>query len=129
MEVVLEGVDAGPQPGHPVLHGCTLRIAGGEQLAVIGPSGAGKTTLLHVLGLALAPAAGRILHGGQDPWHATAQARQRARRKVFLAPQSPPLPPRQRVVTSVLAGRLAAFGVWHSLRTWISPARTWRRRR
>ena len=34
----------------------------------------------------------------------------------------PPLPPRQRVVTSVLAGRLPAMGLWASLRSLFYPA-------
>jgi phosphonate transport system ATP-binding protein len=41
---------------------------------------------------------------------------------LFLAPQVPPLPPRQRVVTSVLAGRLPSMGLWSSLRSLFYPA-------
>jgi phosphonate transport system ATP-binding protein len=41
---------------------------------------------------------------------------------LFLAPQVPPLPPRQRVVTAVLAGRLPAMGLWASLRSLFYPA-------
>jgi phosphonate transport system ATP-binding protein len=40
---------------------------------------------------------------------------------LFLAPQVPPLPPRQRVITAVLAGRLPAMSVWHSLRSLFYP--------
>jgi phosphonate transport system ATP-binding protein len=40
---------------------------------------------------------------------------------LFLAPQVPPLPPRQRVVSSVLAGRLPAMGLWASLRSLFYP--------
>jgi phosphonate transport system ATP-binding protein len=47
---------------------------------------------------------------------------QRLRGELFLAPQVPPLPPRQRVVTAVLAGRLPAWGLWHSLRSLFYPA-------
>ena len=121
MEVLLRGVSAGPQPGKVALHDCSLQIAAGEQVAIIGPSGAGKTTLLQVLGLALAPIAGQVLHGGVDPWGLSTRQRRGRRAQVFLAPQVPPLPPRQRVVTGVLAGRLSAFGAWRSLRTWIYP--------
>jgi phosphonate transport system ATP-binding protein len=40
---------------------------------------------------------------------------------LFLAPQVPPLPPRQRVVTAVLAGRLPHEGLWASLRSLFYP--------
>jgi phosphonate transport system ATP-binding protein len=38
-----------------------------------------------------------------------------------LAPQVPPLPPRQRVVTAVLAGRLPDMGLWQSLQSLVYP--------
>ena len=98
-----------------------LRIASGEQLAVIGPSGAGKTTLLHALVCALRPDAGRLLIDGQDPWSLSSGALQRLRGQMFLAPQVPPLPPRQRVVTAVLAGRLPQMSLWTSLRSLVYP--------
>ncbi|MFY8015832.1 MAG: phosphonate ABC transporter, partial [Limnohabitans sp.] len=44
------------------------------------------------------------------------------RGRLFLAPQVPPLPPRQRVVTSVLAGRLPAMSLAASLRSLFYPA-------
>ncbi len=105
----------------PALQSLTLDVAGGEQLAVIGPSGAGKTTLLHVLACALRPAAGRVLLDDRDPWQLNTSALQRLRGEVFLAPQVPPLPPRQRVVTAVLAGRLPNISFWHSVRSLFYP--------
>jgi len=98
-----------------------LAIASGEQVAVIGPSGAGKTTLLHLLGCALRPAGGTVLLDGVDPWRVSTGRLQRLRGELFLAPQVPPLPPRQRVVTAVLAGRLPQLGVWESLRSLFYP--------
>ncbi|MEY4713651.1 MAG: hypothetical protein RIS88_3101 [Pseudomonadota bacterium] len=98
-----------------------LRIAPGEQVAVIGPSGAGKTTLLQVLACALRPASGQLRLDGRDPWTLSARALRRLRGELFLAPQVPPLPPRQRVVTAVLAGRLPHIGLWHSLRSLFYP--------
>lgn len=105
----------------PALQGLDLQLAAGEQVAIIGPSGAGKTTLLQVLACAQRPTQGMLLLDGQDPWRLSPRALRRLRGQLFLAPQVPPLPPRQRVVTSVLAGRLPAMGLWTSLRSLFYP--------
>ena len=99
-----------------------LDIAPGEQLAVIGASGAGKTTLLQVLGLAMRPTEGTLEFDGVAPWGLPRSALQRLRGQLFLAPQVPPLPPRQRVVTAVLAGKLPAMGLGASLRNLVYPS-------
>lgn len=104
------------------LRGVELQVAQGEQVAVIGPSGAGKTTLLQVLACALPVAAGEFTLGDEAPWRLSTRRLQRLRRQLFLAPQVPPLPPRQRVVTAVLAGRLPAMSLWVSLRSLFYPA-------
>jgi len=103
------------------LQALDLQVAAGEQLAVIGPSGAGKTTLLQLLACALPPAAGALSLDGIDPWRLGHRERQRLRGELFLAPQVPPLPPRQRVVTAVLAGRLPRIGLWHAVRSLFYP--------
>ena len=105
----------------PALRTLNLNVAAGEQVAVIGPSGAGKTTLLQVLACALPPTTGTLRLDGQDPWQLPRAELQHLRGRLFLAPQVPPLPPRQRVVTSVLAGRLPAMGLWQSLRSLFYP--------
>jgi phosphonate transport system ATP-binding protein len=118
----LSGRHPAANPGScPALKRLSLDIAAGEQLAVIGPSGAGKTTLLHLLACALKPASGTLLLDGRDPWSLPARGLQQLRAALFLAPQVPPLPPRQRVVTSVLAGRLPHQGLWQSLRSLAYP--------
>lgn len=106
----------------PALRALDLQVADGEQLAVIGPSGAGKTTLLQVLACALPPAAGTYQLGDHTPWRLSTHKLHRLRRQLFLAPQVPPLPPRQRVVTAVLAGRLPVMGLLASLRSLFYPA-------
>lgn len=103
------------------LRGVSLEVSAGEQIAVIGPSGAGKTTLLHVLGCALPPSSGSLQLNARDPWRLPRSKLQLLRGELFLAPQVPPLPPRQRVVTSVLAGRLPHIGLWQSLRSLFYP--------
>jgi phosphonate transport system ATP-binding protein len=97
------------------VHQVDLRIGRGELVAVIGPSGAGKTTLLQAIGCALRPAHGNLTLMNVAPWQLSGARLRRLRARLFLAPQVPPLPPRQRVVTAVLAGRLAHQGLWASL--------------
>jgi phosphonate transport system ATP-binding protein len=126
LKIELQGVSArhpAARPGAaPALKGLNLSLAAGEQVAVIGPSGAGKTTLLQVLACAMPPTAGTLTLDGVNPWQLRRSALQRLRGQLFLAPQVPPLPPRQRVVTAVLAGRLPAMGLLASLRSLFYPA-------
>lgn len=96
-------------------------VEAGEAVAVIGPSGAGKTTLLEVLACARPPTAGMFQLDGVDPWALPRRALQGLRGRLILVPQVPPLPPRQRVVTAVLAGRLPAWGLGRSLRSLFYP--------
>jgi phosphonate transport system ATP-binding protein len=103
------------------LQGISLQLGAGEQVAIIGPSGAGKTSLLQILACAQRPAHGTLRLGGQDPWRLSTSALRRLRGQLFLAPQVPPLPPRQRVVTSVLAGRLPAMSLAASMRSLFYP--------
>ena len=125
MQIRLDGVVA----RHPAakvqtvaaLNGVSLVVERGAQVAVIGPSGAGKTTLLHVVAAALPPSQGTVTLDAQTPWSLPRSALQRLRGKLFLAPQVPPLPPRQRVVTATLAARLPAQGLWSALRSLFYP--------
>ena len=99
----------------------SLTVRPGEQVAIIGPSGAGKTTLLQALACALKPTQGSLRLDGLDPWRLSRADLHRLRGRLFLAPQVPPLPPRQRVVTAVLAARLPAMGLLASLRSLFYP--------
>ncbi len=49
--------------GHRLLEGFELSLAGGERIAITGPSGAGKTTLLDTLAGLLPPAQGHVTRG------------------------------------------------------------------
>lgn len=95
----------------------SLAFDAGEQVALIGPSGAGKTTLLHTLALALKPTRGTLDWAGKNPWAMSSNARHALRRMSFLAPQAPPLPPRQRVVHAVLAAKLTRGGIAKALKS------------
>ncbi|NDP38040.1 MAG: ATP-binding cassette domain-containing protein [Rhodoferax sp.] len=127
MKVVLQNCSASHPAAKsataPALKALSLRVASGEQLAIIGPSGAGKTTLLQLLACALPPTQGDLLLDQRNPWALRTPDLQRLRGQLFLAPQVPPLPPRQRVVTAVLAGRLPGMGLWASLSNLFYPQR------
>ncbi len=111
-----------PATGAAALREIDLVVAPGEQLALIGPSGAGKTTLLATLACAHRPDGGQFQAFGVDPWALPERLRHRLRARLFLAPQTPPLPPRQRVVTAVLAARLPEWSVWQALVSLLRPS-------
>ncbi|MEO7404958.1 MAG: ATP-binding cassette domain-containing protein, partial [Burkholderiales bacterium] len=125
MRVSLNGVaarhPAARDGAPPALHPLALEIIAGEHVAIIGPSGAGKTTLLHAIACALKPLQGQLTLDGVDPWTLSIAALQQHRGRLFLAPQTPPLPPRQRVITAVLAARLPSQTLGASLRSLFYP--------
>ena len=125
MNITLEQCSARHPSAHShapaSLRALSLRVASGEHVAIIGPSGAGKTTLLHLLACALRPSEGALQLGGRNPWTLPRSGLQKLRGELFLAPQVPPLPPRQRVVTAVLAGRLPHESLWASVRSLFYP--------
>ena len=121
MTLSLSGVGLTHANGQAALTDLTLAVAQGERVAIIGPSGAGKTSLLRLLATALQPGSGELRLFGQQPWALSARQRQQLRRRIGLIHQSPPLPPRQRVVTAVLAGRLGHWSLAKALLNLIYP--------
>lgn len=118
----MEGRHPAAKPGAPsAISEFSLQVSAGEHIAVIGPSGAGKTTLLALMACALRPTSGRVLLGSSDPWRLSTRELQKLRGRLFYAPQTPPLPPRQRVVTALLAGRLPSMSLLQSISQLVYP--------
>jgi ATP-binding cassette subfamily C protein len=62
--VVLDDVHFAYAEGHPILHGVSLTIEAGEQVAVVGATGAGKTTLAKLIAGVHEPLVGQVRLGG-----------------------------------------------------------------
>lgn len=108
--------------GHRALNRLTLEARAGERIAVIGPSGAGKTSLLRLLATSLRPTEGRVSVLAAHPWQLGARELRRLRSRIGAIHQAPPLPPRQRAITAILAGRLGRWPWWKSLLSLWYPA-------
>lgn len=121
MTLRLSAVSLRHANGTQALRDIDLVIGRGEQVAIIGPSGAGKSSLLNLLATALQPSQGQLQVLDTAPWQLSPRLRQRLRAHIGLIHQSPPLPPRQRVVTAVLAGRLGQWGLAKSLLNLVRP--------
>ncbi|KIP97207.1 MULTISPECIES: phosphonate ABC transporter ATP-binding protein [Pseudomonas] len=107
--------------GVDALRNIDVQIGAGEQVAIIGPSGAGKSSLLNLLATALKPSSGDIEVLGERAWQLSARQRQRLRARIGLVHQAPPIPPRQRVITAVLAGKLGQWSLGKSLLNLLHP--------
>lgn len=121
MSLKLKQVSLEYPNGFRAVNCVSCEVSRGERVAIIGPSGAGKTTLLRLLATALRPSAGALSVLGTDPWRLGRQALRQLRSRIGMVHQAPPIPPRQRVVTAVLAGRLGQWPAWKSLASLVYP--------
>jgi phosphonate transport system ATP-binding protein len=121
MAFELQGVGLTHGNGFRALQRISLRLARGERVAVIGPSGAGKTSLIRLLSSAARPSAGRLQILGANPWQLSAGELRRLRARIGTIHQAPPIPPRLRVVTAILAGRLGQWPLWKALLSLLYP--------
>jgi phosphonate transport system ATP-binding protein len=121
MQIALDDLELVLAGDHRALRGVTLGIERAERVAVIGPSGAGKTSLLRVLGTGVRPQRGSFALDGVDPWTLGRAALRSLRARIGTVYQAPPIPPRQRLVTAVLAGRLGQWSAWRGLASLVYP--------
>ena len=107
---------------HRALRSISLTAAAGEKIAIIGPSGAGKTSLIRLIAASVRPTEGRVQTLGAAPWSLGARELKALRARIGVIHQAPPIPPRLRVVTAILAGRLGQWPVWKALASLLYPA-------
>ncbi len=62
----IENLEAGYEPGLPIVRGASLTVMPGEIVAILGPNGAGKSTLVKAAAGLVPISAGRVLLHGQD---------------------------------------------------------------
>ena len=68
----IDKLEAGYEPGLPIVRGASLELMAGEILALLGPNGAGKSSLVKAVAGLITVSAGSVFLQGQDITHAPA---------------------------------------------------------
>ena len=71
----IEQLEAGYEPGLPIVRGASLSVAAGEIVAILGPNGAGKSTLVKAVAGLVPISAGTVQLAGRDITHRAAHRR------------------------------------------------------
>ncbi|MDR2324360.1 MAG: ATP-binding cassette domain-containing protein [Acidovorax sp.] len=122
MSFTLDDVGLTHGNGFCALSDICLSATQGEHIALIGPSGAGKTSLLTTLGTGHLPTRGHMTVLGQSvSMQPTARQLKALRSRIGTVHQAAPIPPRQRVVTAVLAGKLGQWPLYKALASLAYP--------
>jgi branched-chain amino acid transport system ATP-binding protein len=64
--LVVERLEAGYEPGLPIVRGASIEVRRNEIVAILGPNGAGKSTLVKAVAGLVPVSAGRIMLGPDD---------------------------------------------------------------
>ena len=64
--LLIEELEAGYEPGLPIVRGASLAVQRGEIVAILGPNGAGKSSLVKAVAGLVPISAGRVLLNGRD---------------------------------------------------------------
>jgi branched-chain amino acid transport system ATP-binding protein len=68
----VQALEAGYDPGLPIVRGASLRVMDGEILAILGPNGAGKSTFVKAVAGLVPISAGQVLLHGRPITHVPA---------------------------------------------------------
>lgn len=104
--VKLENIDAS-YGVHKVLHGVSVNVRRGTNLAIVGESGSGKSTLARVLVGLLPPSKGRMEFQGQALHHALKARTAEERKQIQLIYQLPDVALNPRQTIGEIIGRPA----------------------
>jgi branched-chain amino acid transport system ATP-binding protein len=64
--LVIENLEAGYEPGLPIVREANLTVQRGEIVAILGPNGAGKSSLVKAVAGLVPISKGRVILGGRD---------------------------------------------------------------